>query len=100
MLHRKSELTREEGMQSIVSMHESITSPLSQLGNRLSRCFVHAVWSLTWRFSTKQSNMQEVERDLVQSRGAWRDESWGMMAMIVGRWGGERAREESMAPEV
>ncbi|OJJ85894.1 uncharacterized protein ASPGLDRAFT_1290912 [Aspergillus glaucus CBS 516.65] len=66
MLHRKSALTREEGMQSIVSMHESITSPLSQLGNRLSRCFVHAVWPLTWRFSTMQSNMQEVERDLVQ----------------------------------
>ncbi|ODM15043.1 hypothetical protein SI65_09538 [Aspergillus cristatus] len=64
--HRRSVLTREEGMQTTISMYELIASPLSQLGNRLGRCFVHAAWPWAWTpegVSTMRNNIHEVKGD-------------------------------------
>lgn len=49
--YRKSvSLTREKGLQTIVSVYELLVSPLSQLAgdNGLNRCFVHAAWPWAW----------------------------------------------------
>ena len=42
--YRKSAISREQGIQTIIAIYERILLPLSRLQGLLNRCFIHAAW--------------------------------------------------------
>ena len=64
--YRKSVISREQGIQTIIAMYERILVPLSRLQGLLNWCFVHAAWPWAWTPDGSQmmlDHFETTERD-------------------------------------
>lgn len=67
--YRRSLISREHGLQTIIAMYERILFPLTRSQDLLNQCSVHAAWPWAWTPDGSQAmlhHMETTERDQLQ----------------------------------